>query len=142
MRLFHILRRFGGIATSAQVSAADISARELTGAVRTGAVIRPRRGFYALPSALPSGVAAVRAGGRLSCSSAARSYGLWGGIDGRLHVRVPPHATRLPPGDALRHWVDDDNEECWRVSLADCLRSVTRCAPHETAVATLDTAPR
>lgn len=136
-----VLERYGGIATAAQLAAAGATPRDLTRIVREGHAVRLRRGVYALPGALPSAVAAAREGGRLSCVSAARSFGLWGGMDARLHLRVPAHATRLPPSTAVRHWVDDEgSEECWRVSLDDCLRSVVRCADEETAVAVLDTA--
>jgi very-short-patch-repair endonuclease len=141
MKSLSVAERWGGVATSAQMSRAGVGARELTSAVRTGQLLRPRRGFYALPTASPQALEAVRLGGRLCCVSAARSYGLWGGTDARLHLRVSPHATRLPESDAVRHWVDgDDHAECWRVSFVDCLRSVVRCAPGETAVAVLDTA--
>lgn len=141
MKSQSVVERWGGVATSAQMSLAQVGARELTSAVRAGLLLRPRRGFYALPSTSPQALQAVSMGGRLCCVSAARSYGLWGGTDARLHLRVSPHATRLPEGDAVRHWVDgDDHDECWRVSFADCLRSVARCAPVQTAVAVLDTA--
>ena len=137
----NVLATHGGIATLHQLVEEHATARELTAAVRDGRLLRPRRGVYALPSASPTAIAAVAGGGRLSCVSAARSYGLWGGVDGRLHVRVPSHATRLPSGDTVRHWIDGDrHHECWRVSVADCLRSVVACASEETAVAVLDTA--
>lgn len=141
MKWMNVLVGLGGIATSSQLVSTGVTSRELTAAVRGGALLRPRRGVYALPSAPPTGIAAVAHGGRLSCVSAARSYGLWGGVDGRTHLRVPPHATRLPEGECVRHWVaGDPHRECWRVSVADCLRSVVRCAGEETAVAVLDTA--
>jgi hypothetical protein len=141
MVCMEVLERCGGIAATAQLSAAGVTARALTRLVREGQVLRLRRGVYALPGALRSAVDAARAGGRLSCTSAARSYGLWGGMDGRLHVRVPAHATRLPASTAIRHWVDDDGgSECWRVSFEECLRSTVGCADEETAVAVLDTA--
>ncbi len=141
MKWLNVLAQHGGIATSRQLVEERVTARELTAAVTEGRLLRPRRGVYALPSAPPTALAAVAGGGRLSCVSAARSYGLWGGVDGRLHLRVPSHATRLPADDSVRHWVDSDrHRECWRVSVADCLRSVAACASRETAVAVIDTA--
>jgi len=141
MNWMNSLVTHGGIATSSQLVASGVTARELTAAVRDGRVLRPRRGVYALPSAPRPAIAAVAEGGRLSCVSAARSYGLWGGLDGRTHLRVPSHATRLPPSHSVRHWIDGEpHPECWRVSIADCLRSVVRCGSEETAVAVLDTA--
>jgi very-short-patch-repair endonuclease len=43
--------------------------------------------------------------------------------------------------DVVVHWkTSGPAREIWRVSPADCLRSVVRCADEETAVAVLDTA--
>lgn len=114
--------------------------RLLTAAVESGWLVRPRRGVYALPGLPREAIAALSAGGRLSCVSAARSYGLWGGQDGRLHLRVGAHAGRTD-ADTVRHWTPNDaHPELWRVSFAECLRSVVSCADEETAVAVLDTA--
>lgn len=114
--------------------------RVLTAAVDSGRLLRPRRGVYAHPALSREAIAALAAGGRLSCVSAARSYGLWGGQDGRLHLRVGSHAGRTDPG-TVRHWEQPDTQaELWRVSFDECLRSVVRCADEETAIAVLDTA--
>ncbi|MEN0086471.1 MAG: hypothetical protein AAGC66_17020 [Leifsonia sp.] len=41
----------------------------------------------------------------------------------------------------VRHWLPTERSaEVWRVTLADCLRSVARCTDEETAVAVFDTA--
>jgi very-short-patch-repair endonuclease len=83
---------------------------------------------------------AVLAGGRLSCVTACESYGLWAGTDRRTHLILPPNG-HAPPSGVVRHWRRcEPNDELWRVSLADCLRSVARCADRETAVAVFDTA--
>lgn len=135
-----VLRERGGAVTRQELRKAGIGDRVLSAAVEDGRLLRPRRGVYALPGLAAEGRAALAAGGRLSCVSAARSYGLWGGQDGRLHLRVHPHAGRTAD-DAVRHWEPHDGSaELWRVSLADCLRSVVDCADAETAIAVLDTA--
>lgn len=136
------LRKRGGVASKRQLAAAGASDRALTGAVAAGRLLRPRSGVYALSDIGAEALEAVRSGGRLCCVSAARSYGLWGGQDGRTHVLLPPHAGRAGPRDGqVRHWWrSSPHVELWRVSLADCLRSVVRCADRETAVAVLDTA--
>lgn len=135
-----VLRERGGAVTRLELRKAGVGDRVLTAAVEEGRLIRPRRGVYALPGLPAEGRAALAAGGRLSCVSAARSYGLWGGQDGRLHLRVHPHAGRTAD-EAVRHWeAHDGGAELWRVSLADCLRSVVDCADEETSIAVLDTA--
>lgn len=96
-----------------------------------------------MPGSPQETLAVLRGGGRLSCVSAARSYGLWGGQDGRIHIAMPVHAGRSgdPGRNCVRHWGScEDHDEIWRVSFADCLRTVVRCADEETAVAVLDTA--
>jgi len=137
----HVLEQGGGFATSLQLRTAGARPRELTEAIRNGLLLRPRRGVYALPGCPPESLLAVRAGGRLSCLAAARSYGLWGGVDRSIHVRVPANSTRLTDVGAILHWQDAAaHSELWRLSLADCLRSVVACAEEEDAIAVLDTA--
>lgn len=136
------LHRLGGIASTLQLRATGATSEDLTAAVRAGALRRLRRGVYALPDAPPAAVAAVLARGRLSCVSAARTYGLWAGSDPRLHFRFGGHARAGPvEGPHVRHWLPTEHSaEVWRVTVADCLRSVARCADEETAVAVFDTA--
>ncbi|MDR6969888.1 type IV toxin-antitoxin system AbiEi family antitoxin domain-containing protein [Leifsonia shinshuensis] len=137
----HLLQRLGGIATTHQLRAAGASSPELTAAVADGRLHRLRKGIYVAPSAPPLAVAAVTARGRLSCVSAARTYGLWSGTDTRLHLQHPPNARAGPAVAAVRHWLPTEHDEqLWRVTFADCLRSVARCADRETAIAVFDTA--
>lgn len=137
-----ILHRLGGIASTLQLRATGATSEELTAAVRAGRLRRLRRGVYALPDAPAPAVSAVLARGRLSCVSAAHTYGLWGGSDPRLHLQFPGHARAGPVQDPhVRHWLPTEHsQEVWRVTVADCLRSVARCADAETAVAVFDTA--
>jgi very-short-patch-repair endonuclease len=139
------LHRFGGIATRSQIVGSGVTPTDLSSAMRAGAISRVRRGHYRAPVADRDAVSAVAIGGRLSCISAARSYGLWAGRDDRLHVRLPSNAARLRqpiPLDAVRlHWDDGElTEFCWRDSVADCLRSTVACCDPETAVAVIDSA--
>jgi len=137
----HTLTRLGGIATAHQLRAAGASSEQLSAAVRAGELRRVRKGVYALPTASHDALTAVVARGRLSCVTAARTYGLWGGDDTRLHLQLAPNTRAGPRGGCVRHWLPtESHEELWRVSLADCLRSVGRCADEETAVAVFDTA--
>ena len=136
------LERLGGAASLTQLRAAGATEHGLRVAVARGELRRPRNGRYVSSAATEPMLSAVRAGARLSCVSAARSYGLWAGVDRRTHVVVPPNAGRsVEPNPLLvRHWRRcDDHPEIWRVSLADCLRTVVRCADPETALAALDT---
>jgi very-short-patch-repair endonuclease len=145
----------GGIGTTRQLLAAGCPARAVHAAIESGELIRLRRGFYAVPAAPESGIAAVRAGGRLAGLSAAGTFGLWSGWNTPLHVCVPGHAGHvkgrsLPSARGVRlvngtrtvlHWNDDphDTAWCWRVSIERCLAQVLRWHDPETAIAVIDT---
>jgi len=143
MEWFELLNARGGVAGRSELTRAGAHPLELTRAVRDGRLVRPRQGIYALPDVVGPRLEAARLGARLSCISAARSYGWWAGTDPRLHLRVGSN-SRSPdsvPPSTIIHWRDSEGAgEIWRVSPADCLRSVVRCADEETAVAVLDTA--
>lgn len=150
VRAVHItVQSLGNVATRAELLQGGHRPRDLTEAIRSGQRLRLRRGYYATADATPAQRAAVKIGGRLSCSNAASTYGLWAdpgpGEHSALHIAVPPTAARLgtdrAAGDLRIHWQRDlEASDCWRVSLADCLRGVVRCSSEESAVATLDTA--
>src|SRR4051812_16021643 len=74
--LHRILERFAGIATRGQLIGSGAHPDHLAAAVREGSILRVRRAHYAAVNADPRAVSAVRIGGRLTASSAARSYGL------------------------------------------------------------------
>ncbi|MCS5719014.1 DUF559 domain-containing protein [Herbiconiux sp. CPCC 205763] len=95
IQLYGILARLGGVASTAQLSAAGVATNDVKNAVARGDVERLRRGWVALPGAPESVVRAVRVGGRVSCLSVLRPAGLWCATDHRLHIRVPADATRL-----------------------------------------------
>jgi very-short-patch-repair endonuclease len=152
-----VLARFGNIATRQQVIDAGLSGTDLTRAVRLGEIRRIRRAHYARVGATKEAAAAVRVGGKLAGVSAARSYGLWSGLDERVHVAVARNASRLRTSYGLGsshdltpdtsdhniviHWVDDyASQECWRASLPSTLRQVVAWSDRETAIACVDTA--
>jgi very-short-patch-repair endonuclease len=138
------VRRLGNVATRAQLLRLGYRPRELTDAVRSGVLQRLRRGHYINSGATQAQRAAITMGGRLACSSAASTYGLWSGSDATLHLAVPPTASRVtkPASTAVRlHWQQNLAEsDSWRVGLPECLRGVVRCSSAESAIATLDTA--
>jgi very-short-patch-repair endonuclease len=149
-----VVNAFGGIATRAQILDAGLTGSDITRDVRLGSLRRVRRGHYATALADRDAVLAVRVGGRLCATAAARTYGFWGGFDERLHVAVAPNASRLrlirTDGEAtpdiddrstVVHWIAAKAaRECWRVRPEDCVRHVVASADRETALACLDTA--
>ena len=81
--------------TRAELLAQGLSPRTLTAAVRSGALIRARRGCYLPPDAPDDVVRAVRVGGRLTCLSLLQLLGVFVLANSRLHVHLFPDATRM-----------------------------------------------
>lgn len=94
-----VLRRAGGAAGFAAFDTAGVERRELSAAVRSGAVLRVRNGWFAALDAPTDVVRAVRVGGIATASTIARIHGLWVSTGDRLHVRVPSNASRLRAPD-------------------------------------------
>lgn len=142
------------VATRSQLLAAGTTPRALTLAVRSRQLIRIREGYYALPSADPMLLQAVRIGGRLGCISALGAHGVWVAPHRFAHVALEPNAARLrSPRDRFRplrrelldgcelHWlpsVDEVGSSVHTVGVVDALVQAIRCQPEELAVAALD----
>lgn len=86
--------------------------------VRTGAVERLRRGWYATPDVTPDIRRAVRVGGIVTCVSGLAARGVWTMPQVELHVLVAGGTeVRRREGICL-HWTHD------RVDLAQCVDDV------------------
>ncbi|MGI9824282.1 hypothetical protein [Agromyces sp. Marseille-Q5079] len=106
------IRANGGAISVARLHADGVTAADLRASARDGHVVRVRPGWVAIPDAPPEVIHAVRVGGALTGNSVAQLHGLWLLDDDRLHVRVPPTASRLRspsdrtvPLDARAHGV-------------------------------------
>jgi very-short-patch-repair endonuclease len=156
-RVAAALSTMGGVAARPDLLARGFTGRQLGHAVSTGAVIRPRQGWYGLPSTPDVLIRAVRVGGRLCCVSAAAHLGLWVPDASLLHVAVPHNAARLRKADdqtaqlspstamsdVVLHWHSVwDGRPVTRaiVPLRECLAQVLACQPEEYALCVLDSA--
>ncbi|MDP3949406.1 type IV toxin-antitoxin system AbiEi family antitoxin domain-containing protein, partial [Microbacterium sp.] len=86
------LRALGRMARTAELRRLGVTEAELTRAVRTGAVVRPRHGVYALPDCPDELLHAASHGGTVGCCAAAKMLGLW--------VLEVPEQTHIWLGDA------------------------------------------
>lgn len=151
-----VLRREGGLAPLRRFVEAGLSGTDMGRLRHLGAVVRPRIGWYLDPAAPQSAVEAVRVGGRLTCVSAAETYGIFvpEGLDGRTHVWVPPDSTRMRRSDdATRHVHAGEDRHVrvhwerplqpmrgWRVSPADALLQMAHCTDVRWLTAAVDSA--
>ncbi|MCD5347966.1 hypothetical protein [Agromyces sp. S2-1-8] len=103
----HLLGEIARVRTLRELGETDASLRV---ALRAGAVVRPRRGWIASPTADRDQLRAIAVGGRIGCVSALRRLGIWSGVDESLHIAVPrstPRVDRAPNVD------DPGNSGVW-----------------------------
>ncbi|WP_248175598.1 MULTISPECIES: endonuclease domain-containing protein [unclassified Microbacterium] len=129
---------------ASDLRAAGMGGTERTAALSNGSVIRARRDRYLAGDAAPELIAAVAAGGVLTCVSALRLLGVFVLDEPGLHVRVDPHSTRLPPAPGIvRHWlppIDAPQRHGACADPMDMVAHAVRCQPPRAAIATLDSA--
>lgn len=144
----------------ATLLADGVTARHVAAAVHGGELIRARRGWYVLAQAPEPLLQAIRVGGRATCITALRSYGIWVPVAERsagetTHIALTPGASRLRSPDdrrrpllsgaergAVLHWRpwDTGHRELWRTSLVDALAHAAWCVEHDHFVAILESA--
>jgi very-short-patch-repair endonuclease len=133
------------VCTTAQLEAAGWSERRRAALVRSGHILRVRRGYYALPGTSLPVLQAIRMGGRLGCITAARELGVWSAESTATHIALDPHASRIrwggPP--SVVHWsevVAASSGTIHSVGIVDALVQTVRCQPGNLAVASIDSA--
>ncbi|MGN6502049.1 MAG: type IV toxin-antitoxin system AbiEi family antitoxin domain-containing protein [Pseudolysinimonas sp.] len=99
----------GGVASGRELIAAGVSRRDLTRAVASGWLSRPRLGWYSTLSPSHPRYRAVRIGGRLTGASALADMGAWMlSVPARIEVAIARGSARLrPDAGATLHWIDD-----------------------------------
>ncbi len=147
-----VLRRLEGVAHLQDLLDEGFSRYQVAAMLNQGSLIRPRVGWYAAPWHDPDTIGALRVGGRLTCVSAARSYGLPVPRNHRVHVALPKDASRLRAAldgrrvsagqdrDVVWHWSDAPGR--YRVDPVECLRSVSGCVPARWFIGIVDAARR
>lgn len=139
-----MLRRCGGSADARDVLA-HVSRRDLARAAECGAVVRVRRGRYALPELPAPRVAAERASGAASGLSAAQLWGLPVLLPpSRASVTVRPNAHPAADRSVAVHYAQLAPEEV-RGRVTSPLRTVLDCSawlPFREGLAVADSALR
>ena len=100
--LTHAVRRAGGVVLTREMQRAGFSAHTIASAVASGALLRLRRRWLAVPDADADLAAAARAGVLLSCTTAAARLDLWVLDPGGVHVAAPARAGRVDVAEGTR----------------------------------------
>jgi len=133
----------GGFATRRQLRRAGATDRDLTRAVRSGDLHRPRLGWYTHLPRDDARVVAVSVGGRLTGGSALYELGAWmWQRPAHVSVSVAPHASRLRHRPrTLVAWDDDGVRRRGGVAMVDVRDALFRAVLEESfeiAVALVD----
>lgn len=133
------------------------SPRRITAAVRSGDLLRLRRAWYASPAVPLEQRIAIAWGGRVGAVSAARSYGMWTGLDRDIHVSWDPHGNVARPGrrghypfvkeltgrTIVPHWRSGRlGKRTWRESPLEAIRQTFLSLDRGLAIAMADSGCR
>lgn len=143
--LIGVLKARGGVARTAAIIEAGVSGYAVDTAIAAGLLMRPRRGWVAIPDADPQLLAAARAGVVLTCITQARRLGLWVMTEDGPHVGAPPNASRLKLNhrNATVHWARPVQPRVPGVledGILNTLLMVASCQPYEAALAVWESA--
>ena len=131
------------VLTTGDLRQAGLTKRQIAAAVVAGSLVRVRLGRYLPAQTAPELIDAAVLGGRVDCVSLLRLLGVFVQHASGLHVRFPPHATRIPshPSSLRRHWLPSvAPANAVVVDTVEALVQAVRCQPPRAAVATLDSA--
>jgi very-short-patch-repair endonuclease len=138
------LAEVGGYARWPALAARGVPRSMLLKACRTGAVQRPVRGLFALPTvADEAGLLAAMARGQLSCAHAAAAHGLdVFRLPADVHVRIPERSQRVVRLPRVLLHRRGQRAESQLTDLGTTLVDCLGCLPIDEAVATWDSALR
>lgn len=143
-QLLALLAELGGVVRAVVVAERGISRWVLDDAVARGQVIRPRRGWIALPTAERTLIAAARFGVVLTCRTQASLLGLWvHHHGGPPHFAVPRNAKRTLAVEAKLHWgspLVPRDPGALVDPIENVLANIAECEPFEQALATWESA--
>lgn len=132
----------GHIASTRRLVEAGATRHQLSEAVNSGRLLRPRKGVYACDHLDALTTAAARVGGAVTCVSVLRKAHVWAGDSTDLHIQVPARGSaRSTPGMHL-HWGRPrfDMTHQWRAGPLQAVWQAIHCLDEENAIAALESA--
>lgn len=142
--LMAVIAQLGGVVRTARVVERGFGRRTVDAAVRSGMLLRPRRGWLALETADAAVLHAARHGVVLTCRTQAARLGLWlHEHAGAPHVAVPPNAASGRRISATIHWgspVVPRHPDALVDPIENVLAYIAECEPFEQALATWESA--
>ncbi len=132
------------MARTSELKRRGVTEAELTRAVRSGDIIRPRQGVYALRDAPVETVHAAEHGGTIGCSAAGALHGLWIlDVPPETHVWMGGAGTPRRNRDACRvHWDEGTVRVGVPAPIRNALLQMLDCAGEDAFFAALESALR
>lgn len=143
MSLESELKRRNGVARTTEIQRLGYTQHAIREAVRAGKVVRPQRGWLAIPGQDPELIFAARHGVVLSCITQATRLGLWVLRVDRPHVAGSLTARNTSAPDCTVHWrkpLVPRQPSLLTDHLENVLDVVAACQPFEVALAIWDSA--
>lgn len=137
------IRSNGGAMRTSTIIAAGLSKHRIEGLVAVGRLIRPQRGWIALPGLSAETALALRCGAVVSCVSAAEQYGLWILEAPRIHLAARSRSSALAGSQGRLHFgrpVVPRDPASVRDSIENVLGYVDACRPYAEAHAIWESA--
>ena len=138
-----LLAAGGGFAPASALRAAGIDRTTLERALSAGDVVRVRRGWYALAGVPEIELAAVRAGGVLTCVSLLHALGLWTTERPGLHVALGDssvHSVRPGAVGHWRRWPGQGRRSFSQDGIGSAILNLITCIGEDDAIVTIDSA--
>lgn len=139
------LTDLGGITRTQLLTDRGCTDHAIRRGVRTGVLVRPRRGWVGFASSPPELLRAARHGVIVTCLSQASHLGLWSVGTGEQHVAASHRGLRLSELPEVVHWhrpIVARAPGQLRDSVENTLQYVAVCQPHDTALAVWESALR
>ena len=132
----------GHIARTRQLVEAGATRHQLSDAVKSGQLLRPKKGVYACDHLDALTTAAASAGGAVTCVSVLREAEVWAGDSTDLHIQVPARASGRNTSGMHLHWGRPrfSMTHPWRAGSMQAIWQAIHCLDEENAIAALESA--
>lgn len=143
MDLYAALRSRNGIMRASDLAVHGFSPHQVRKELVLGRILRPQRGWIALPDTDPQLLFAVQRGVILSCMTMARRLGLWVARETHLHLATRTSTAKVNVGSNHLHWgrpVRRREPFIIEDPIENVLGYVAACQPFEEALAVWESA--
>lgn len=144
VRAASVLGALGRMARTSELRRRGVSRDELSRAVHSGEVLRPRQGVYTLPDTAEAWIHAASHGGTVGCAQAAAAHGLWVlELPSTNHIWMGAAGTPRSQCDAcVLHWDEGHVRVGEAAPVPNALVQIAACCGEDAFFTALESALR